>query len=180
MSLSDLASIGNLVSGIAVLVSLLYLAQQTRQNAKHTRALIHQGRADQWIDFSLRWAEDASLAKIVLDGDSADPALDALGLFRYSSNSIAAFALFEDLFHQHRDNLIDEERHLAMLKTLRLRLTAPGFRVCWEQTRDMYAPAFQKFMDDAVREAGATAAPNLEDRLAAFKSRVAELSTSGT
>ena len=50
MSLSDLASIGSLVSGIAVLVSLIYLAQQTWQNAKHTRALIHQARSQQSID----------------------------------------------------------------------------------------------------------------------------------
>jgi hypothetical protein len=35
MTLSDLSSIGSLVSGIAMLVSLIYLAQQTRQNVKH-------------------------------------------------------------------------------------------------------------------------------------------------
>jgi hypothetical protein len=50
MNLSDLAAIGSLVSGIAVLVSLVYLAQQTRQNSKHTRALIQQGRAIQSAD----------------------------------------------------------------------------------------------------------------------------------
>jgi len=45
MTLSDLASIGSLVSRFAVLVSLIYLAQQTRQNSKHTRALtrLHGG-----------------------------------------------------------------------------------------------------------------------------------------
>jgi len=53
MTLSDLASIGSLVSGIAVLVSLVYLAQQTRQNSKHTRALIQQGRAIQSADMPL-------------------------------------------------------------------------------------------------------------------------------
>jgi hypothetical protein len=45
MSLSDLASISNLVSSVAVLASLVYLAQQIRQNTKHTRTLIQQGRS---------------------------------------------------------------------------------------------------------------------------------------
>ena len=44
MSLSDLASIGSFVSGIAVLASLIYLSLQVSQNTKHSRALIQQGR----------------------------------------------------------------------------------------------------------------------------------------
>ena len=46
MSLSDLAAIGSLISGVAVLISLIYLARQMRQNTKHTRALIQQGRVE--------------------------------------------------------------------------------------------------------------------------------------
>ena len=42
MNLSDLSSIASLVSGIAVVVSLVYLAQQIRQNTKHSQALIQQ------------------------------------------------------------------------------------------------------------------------------------------
>src|SRR5580765_5709256 len=57
MSLSDLASIGSLVSGLAVLVSLIYLGLQTHQNAKHSRALIQQGRAARVADTALRIAE---------------------------------------------------------------------------------------------------------------------------
>src|SRR5215469_17016584 len=38
MTLSDLASIGSFVSGIAVLVSLVYLAIQVRQNTRNLRA----------------------------------------------------------------------------------------------------------------------------------------------
>jgi hypothetical protein len=40
MSLSDLASIGSFVSGAAVLVSLVYLRLQIRQNTRHSQALI--------------------------------------------------------------------------------------------------------------------------------------------
>jgi hypothetical protein len=45
MTLSDISSIVGVISGLAVLGSLIYLAQQTRQNAKHTRALIQSGMA---------------------------------------------------------------------------------------------------------------------------------------
>ena len=44
MSLSDLANISNLVSDLAVLVFLIYLAQQIRQAAQNQRAAIHNDR----------------------------------------------------------------------------------------------------------------------------------------
>jgi hypothetical protein len=43
MTLSDLASIGSLVSGVAVLVSLVYLSSQVRQTEKNQRALMESG-----------------------------------------------------------------------------------------------------------------------------------------
>jgi len=45
------------VSGLAVTASLIYLALQTHQNAKHTRALIHQGRVAALRDILLAGAD---------------------------------------------------------------------------------------------------------------------------
>src|SRR5579862_4809924 len=45
MTLADLASIGSLISGVAVLISLIYLALQVRQAEKNQRALMNQGTA---------------------------------------------------------------------------------------------------------------------------------------
>ncbi len=46
MTLSDIASIGSLISGVAVLVSLAYLALQVRQTERNQRASIHQGASE--------------------------------------------------------------------------------------------------------------------------------------
>jgi hypothetical protein len=45
MDVSDIASIATAVSGLAVTASLIYVGIQTKQNVRHTRALIHQGTA---------------------------------------------------------------------------------------------------------------------------------------
>ena len=46
MSLADLASIGSFISGIVVLVSLVYLGLQVRQAKFHQQAAIRQGLAN--------------------------------------------------------------------------------------------------------------------------------------
>ncbi len=54
MTLLDFATFSTAISGIAVSVSLIYLIIQTRQNLRHTRALIHQGSS---VDDALELSE---------------------------------------------------------------------------------------------------------------------------
>lgn len=67
MTLSDLASLGSFISGIAVLVSLIYLALQVRQAEKNQRAIIHQGRVEQSADRLLRLMDPELLNAIKPD-----------------------------------------------------------------------------------------------------------------
>jgi len=67
MSLSDLASLGSFVSGVAVLISLIYLALQVRQAEKNQRSLMQQGQANRICDLLLR-NSDPSLAMIYRKG----------------------------------------------------------------------------------------------------------------
>lgn len=46
MTLSELGSIGEFVSGIAVVITLIHLSVQIRQNSATTRADIRQSLAD--------------------------------------------------------------------------------------------------------------------------------------
>ena len=57
MSLSDLASIGTLISGFAVLASLIYLSLQVRQATKHQQAQMLESRTARVFELQTRIAE---------------------------------------------------------------------------------------------------------------------------
>ncbi|HEX7761144.1 MAG TPA: hypothetical protein VF459_16680 [Caulobacteraceae bacterium] len=176
MTLSDLASVGNLVSGIAVLVSLVYLAQQTRQNSKHTRALIQQGRALQSAENPLRHAENASLTELRLRGDEGDLTLDRVQYTRYFLMRVSVFWNWDDQFHQHRDGLLDSDRFAGTIRLMELQSQLPGCRSVWQQARMVFGSEFQSFLDNIML--GTHAAQF--DSLAAWKAGVeAELTESG-
>jgi len=162
MTLSDLASIGSLVSGVAVLVSLIYLAQQTQQNSRHTRALIQQGRAVPNSAYTFQWAADASLTEAVMKTEDSDPTLDRVQFFRYFYTSMSVFAFFEDLFYQHREGLIDDQRHAGMVRLVQTRLQSAGFRACWKIAHDFYGTNFQAFMNESMASATAPPADSFE------------------
>jgi hypothetical protein len=89
MSIQDLANLGEALGGLGVVISLLYLAIQIRQNTRAVRSSSYHQAAEQMWNFCLSVAQDASLAEILakrvagesltppeqLRGDSADQAL---------------------------------------------------------------------------------------------------------
>ena len=152
MTLPDLASVGSIVSGVAVLASLIYLNQQIRQNTKHSRALIQQGRSLGSSNYLVQQALDPSLTDVVVRGDEGDPTLDRMQAARYMYVTIAFFFLVEDLFYQHQDGLIDEERNAGTTNVLRLRLQSPGFRAAWSTMRPQFGPVFMAFVDGLMEE----------------------------
>jgi len=52
MSLSDLAAFGSFVSGLAVLVSLIFLLLQVRQTNRNQRALMQQGISARYLQMN--------------------------------------------------------------------------------------------------------------------------------
>lgn len=178
MTLSDLSSIVGVISGLAVLGSLIYLAQQTRQNAKHTRALIQQSRAVQSTDLPLRWAEDASLVDLIFRGRAGDITFDQVQINRYLMLETSMLWYFEDQFHQHRDGLVAENRFDGSIKTLEATFQTPGFRLAWKQSRFLFGSQFQSFMDDIMLRTRVATRP---DAVAGWKAGIAaELSEAST
>jgi hypothetical protein len=154
MVLSDLASIATVVSSIAVLGSLVYLAQQMRQNAKHTRALIQQARNQQTMMFNMAGATDPAINELLLRGDAGDPTLTPAQAVAYVQLVLAQMSHMEDSFYQHDEGLIDDERHAASTVWLqRVRAVRPGFRAAWQLCKGLGGSKFEAFVDENIREA---------------------------
>ena len=108
MTFFDLASIGSFISGIAVLISLIYLSLQIRQNSKHTRALIQQGRLERITNQLLAMADtDLVSAWIIANGDTPTPRAVK------QRQSILQFATYfvgwDDTFSQHEAGLVTDD-----------------------------------------------------------------------
>ena len=141
MSLSDLASLGNFVSGFAVLVSLLFLIQQIRQANKNQRAMIQQGRATRIADFLLHVAEP-SLLPAWSSGLRGDKRISPDQYFQFMYIARARFISFEDSFLQRRSGLMEEGVFLGHMNSFRQVFNAPGLRAVWRMTRESYESDF--------------------------------------
>jgi hypothetical protein len=153
MTLSDLASLATVFSGVAVLVSLLYLAQQTRQNTRHTRAMIEQARNRQIIEGEMLYVSDPVVRSLSNRGDAADPNLTEEEVRAYFHLVSSQLMMFEDLFYQHRAGLIDKERNASTISAIRnTRANKPGFRAAWQVCKRGLGQEFQSFVEPMLLE----------------------------
>ncbi len=152
MSLADLASLGSFVSGIAVLVSLLYLNVQVRQSAKHSRAAIGHGFVTRTVDFNYRMI-DANVAAVLVKGRSASTDLTEVELFQFLAYSRAAFWNIADTFLQHRDGLMDDAIFTTFERAHVGAMRSRGMQIAWTFWRANFTPDIVAFVDRIAKTA---------------------------
>jgi hypothetical protein len=171
MSLSDLAAIGSFVSGVAVVVSLVFLYFQVRQlnaQAKHAaisqQAMMKLARTTRVMEVNARMASE-SFAQMDLRISRNDKDLSVLDVMRFSAHARAVFQNGEDTFAQHRRGLVSEADFTSFEKGLRWGLQSPQLRLAWERHRVMYDDGYVTFVDRLVSEAPLVlASPEMLDR----------------
>ncbi|MDX1516582.1 MAG: hypothetical protein R3288_07070 [Woeseiaceae bacterium] len=143
MTLNDLGNIGELVGGLAVVVSLLYLAVQIRHSGKIARFDAHRSLSHGMASWLGNIASDPELYRvwtIMTNNPSAatEDDRERFGMLLYQ-----AFTTFSDAerFAQMDPDL--ETRFRSYLDRLLRYEAVQGW---WSRQGPHYAPRFQKFV----------------------------------
>lgn len=162
MTLADLAALGNFVSGIAILVSLAYVAAQTRQAAKHSRALNAQQRTNRIIDILYR-SSSSELAEVIVKAETDPAALSAPQLLQYLNIEQSRFLNAMDSFIQHRLGLLDDREFASFAMHNRRAMESASTRAAWSMLRGEFNPMFAAFMDGLVEASAPQTRPTRLD-----------------
>ncbi|HEY2069634.1 MAG TPA: hypothetical protein VGG48_08785 [Rhizomicrobium sp.] len=152
MTLSDLASIGSLISGLAVLVSLVYLSLQIRQTERNQQASIRQGRINRAVELVIARMEPA-VAEAINNGIQGDQNLTLQQLALFVAYADAMFLHAEDTFYQYQAKLLNEAAFATFATYQRFAFTQCGMRAQWRRQRVYFTGAYLDFMDKLLAEA---------------------------
>lgn len=148
MTLSDFATLSTALSGIAVTGSLIYLALQTHQNSKHTRALIHQGRIARIAELA-QAATNSDMATALIVGMGGEPTPVEVKRVQFRFYCTASFYGWQDSFSQHQKGLLDDDIYLQMQTAVRHALGNSAWRAEWENLR-VPGTKFAAFVDEII------------------------------
>ncbi len=178
MTLSDLASISGIISGLAVLASLIFLYfqlrqinEQVKQTEKNQRASLNQGFVTRTTD-NLRHQVDAptqELMQRVFAGETNFTASE-LGKLRLSFR--LSIIGTQDAYLQHRQGLLDDANMDYAKLTLTLWFRQPVFRALWAQSAASLSPEIVAFVNGLIAE---TPLAEPEDAVARFQADLAKI-----
>ena len=172
MSLSDLASLGSFVSGIAVFVTLVFLLLQMRQTARNQQSLIQQGRTVRHVTHMLARTEPHLSAAIVhMQDDHRTLTPSELQAYRAWLNAL--IWTYEDSFLQYRAGTLSAKSWEMDALTLRGFAGSATFRTEWAMVREFVEQDWRNYVDGLIRDATRHNLPNSADWIARYEQELA-------
>jgi len=152
IGLEALAQLGELAGGVAVVVSLVYLAYQVRQNTHSLRTESYARALDRVAAMQARLSSDADFSAVLTRG-SADPA--ALGPLERAQLAWAfyeMFGAFEFMFHQAKSRALPDEVWRRWSDTLAWWISLPGVAAWWDTRPAPFTASFAAHVEARRRD----------------------------
>ena len=131
MNLESLGNIGEFIGGLAVIVSLLYLAIQIRQNTKTIRASNYESVLNGLREFHALIAQDGELADIFMRGSADLASLKPQERVRFNMVQYNVFTNFSVAIHLHEQGMIESRLLRVFEDGLISMLDQPGVLAWW-------------------------------------------------
>jgi len=167
MTLQDLGDLGDLIGGIAVVITLLYLAMQIRQNTALITAQTVQASVDATQRVLLLRAENAPLRAVIRRARNNDE-LSADDTEVLASYLQAAFMNFQARLQHHARGVFDRSINESYELILEDYLNQAWVRRWWHYAKPLYGATFREHCDRIIAALADGAAPPVADWSAAI------------
>jgi hypothetical protein len=152
MDITTLAAWGEFIGGIAVVVSLIYLASQIRQNSKLLRASTASISNETGSRIGILCADNPEVARVYWAGLADRSALSTPDRQRFDP----LIGTFMNGFQQEqqfaRDGIIPPSFWRSRLRGTRWQLQQPGMQQWWAEWRKIYDDEFIALVEAMIRE----------------------------
>ena len=150
MTLLEWGALGELIGGIAIIGSLIYVGIQIRQNTRAVRGSTLQMNTDFWGTLFLRLAEP-EMSQAYAAGMVGQPDIRPAHYTQFFFICRAMFLGLENQYYQFRHGILDQATYLGYERSIQTQLLAfPGFRIWWQQSRAVFSPAFVAHVDSMI------------------------------
>jgi hypothetical protein len=153
LDITTLAAWGEFIGGIAVVVSLIYLASQIRQNSKLLRASTASATAQTQTTAAVLQAQDPDVARIFWDGIQDRASLSESDRRRFDMLAEVTMMGTLQQYEFTREGIqlpLAAERREAGLRRMS---QGPGFKEWWREGMGTdYPQEFRDYVDGLIRE----------------------------
>jgi hypothetical protein len=143
MNWDAIGTIAEIVGAAAVVVSLIYLSFQVKQNTKVSRASTRQALADGAQRNAADLIENDDLARLfvdALDGKAVKPH----ETLRLEARCFRDLRFWDNAYYQYTEGLLSEKEWQAFRENLKLLLQFPYFHQFWQSYQMIFSEPFRE------------------------------------
>jgi len=149
MNWEAVTAVSDVISGIGVIISLLYLAVQVKQNTAMMRGTAKTQQTALGQNLLLYLADHPAVISKIKTGEEANEFEE----LQISYSSRAFFRAWETYAYLHEIGLLDDPEWDALKNALQRAVVMPGYMRIYEQMREEISPRLRAVMDPAIRRA---------------------------
>ncbi|MGB5630912.1 MAG: hypothetical protein WBM57_16210 [Woeseiaceae bacterium] len=152
MTLEQLALIAEIVGGIGVLASLIYLAVEIRRQSRQDGLRTANMLTAEWGALMTSLHDSSELADIWLKGNNNFDSLDAISKIRYGALIGRFFRNSEGLYFYLEDKTLDPIVWRGIERTIQDLMILAGPQTWWETRRHWFTDSFQELIDRIIQK----------------------------
>ena len=166
MNLNDLANVGQVIGALAVVISLIYVAFQIRQNTSAVRSATAQAVHDNYADWYMSLMGDAELNRIAIKGLKDYSSLDEIEKAQFIEVFMAFISYSQNAFYQWREKSLSPALWGGWELLVMNLLASPGGKEFWKERGYVFGSEYRDYVEKVIL----TKKPHPEARpLGAFK-----------
>jgi hypothetical protein len=151
-SIQDLGALGEFVGALGVVISLVYLARQMRQNTTSVRAASFNSMTENSIRLLEHSFRDGDFAGFLHRAEQDPSSLSSNELVRWDAYMTAVYRHFGNLVYQYRVGVLDRQMWQSYRETLKTHLSTPSWHNWFAENRDSFSSSLVDLVDQIARE----------------------------
>jgi len=148
--LEQIYYLSEMVSVVAVVVSLIYVGIQVRQNTQAVKNNTLQNISESQLNVYGLLAAHGDLAEICFQSATGRGSDQGSEKFRYTAWMHTAIRSLENAFYQHREGALDDRNWRALCRQYGPNLHTGHNAKYWEERSFMYSDDFKEFVDNEL------------------------------
>lgn len=150
MSLENAYFASQIAAVLIIIVSLVFVGVQIKQNTATTRASAHHAVSDALIRINLSFAENAEITRIYLKGLENRSSLSTEDRWRFDAILRAYFHVCETMFFQANIGPVDDGIMSAEENGIRLIISSTGGAEWWQENIFGFDVPFREYVSSLI------------------------------
>lgn len=150
MTIQEWGALGELVGGIAIIISLIYVGFQIRQNTRATQMSAAHSYLDTQNGYVGLINQSDTLADILDRGVSDLGNLQRGEAIQFSAFHDQSFSSFQTFYIEWRDGVLDDRLWGYYKHAMADLMFHPGVQIWWSNKKHWYDSEFQEYVEETA------------------------------